>query len=135
MSKETIEELIDEFLIESEYAANCFYKKFNRKDLLSASKDGTIEKSGKIEGLQHYAFHGIGLYARRKNCEIDFDFGLDDRIDGFDAWRLKDFAKSRKVKKGLWENDLIQSELDRLEEIGEISKLKGDISSNYYKSK
>ncbi|WP_320051759.1 DUF6896 domain-containing protein [uncultured Acetobacteroides sp.] len=131
---ETIELLIDDFLREAEYAANCFYKKYYRKDLLIASKDGTIIRSGKIEGLQHYAFHGIGLYAKRKNCEIDFDFGLNDRIDGFDTWRLNQFAQSRKEKKEKWTEDKIKNELVRLEQMGKISKLKDDISSNYYRN-
>lgn len=134
MIKETIEKLIDDFLKESEYVANCFYKKYNRKDLMRASKDGTIEKSGKIEGLRHYSFHGLGLYAMRKNCKVDFDFGLNDRIDGFDSWRLHQFAESRTESRGLWTQETIQSELDKLEANGEISKMKNDISSNYYKN-
>lgn len=134
MTEETIEQLINDFLKESEYVANCFYKKFNRKDLLRASKDGTIERSGKIEGLKHFAFHGIGLYARRKNCEVDFDFGLNDRIDCFDSWRLNQFAESRIEDKGRWNREYIQSKLDELEKDGKIFKIKGDVSSNYYKN-
>lgn len=133
MKKETIEQLINEFLEECEYVANCFYMEYNRKDLLRASNEGVIEKAGKVKGLQYYSFHGIGLYARRKNCTVDFDFGLNDRIDGFDSWRLNQFAQSRKENKNLWTQDKIQSELDRLERNREISKLKRDIAANYYK--
>lgn len=133
MNEELIDQLIDNFLKEAEYTANCFYKKYNRKDLLRAVIDGTITRTGKIDGLKHYAFHGIGLYARLKNCEVDFDFGLGDRIDGFDSWRLNQFAQSRTDKKKLWTQEKIQNGLEKLKQTGEISKLKGDISSNYYK--
>ncbi|MGD1846340.1 MAG: hypothetical protein ACFB10_13215 [Salibacteraceae bacterium] len=132
MNEATIERLINDFLKTSAYVANCFYKKYDRQDLLRASKDGTIEKSGKLEGLEYYAFHGIGLYARRKNFEIDFDFGLNDRIDGFDSWRLHQFAASRPESRGIWTEKTIQSALDKLESMGEISKMRNDISSNYY---
>lgn len=60
---ETIEELIKDFLDHVKYVVNCFYSKLNRHDLLRASKDGTINRMGTIEGLKYYAFHGIGLYA------------------------------------------------------------------------
>ncbi len=135
MNKETIEQLIDTFLKETEYVANCFYSQLNRKDLVRATRDGTIDRIGKIDGLESYYFHGIGLCAEYKNLVVDFDFGLNDRIDGFDSWRLEQFALSRKLQNEHWTQGKIQSDLDRLESKGRISKLKGDISSNYYKTK
>lgn len=39
-----------------------------------------------------YHYHGIGLCVEYPDREIDWDFGHNGRMDGFDAWRLLRFA-------------------------------------------
>ena len=39
-----------------------------------------------------YSFHGIGCRDDLPEGEIDWDFGNEGRLDGFDAWRLWRFA-------------------------------------------
>ena len=46
--------------------------------------------SGRTVG---YYFHGNGCRVSLPGWEVDWDFGHDGRLDGFDAWRLWQFAK------------------------------------------
>ena len=85
-------------------------------------------------GIKNYAFHGCGLCAQLANAKIDFDFGDNDRVDGFDAWRLKAFADSKPKLYQMFNTEkIIQIELDRLEQSGLIYQ-PGTFpgSSNYY---
>jgi hypothetical protein len=50
--------------------------------------DGFLDPHETIE----YYFHGIGLCVTFPDRVIDWDFGYDGRLDGFDLWRLKLFA-------------------------------------------
>lgn len=40
-----------------------------------------------------YFFHGIGCRVDLPSGPVDWDFGYGDRHDGFDVWRLWQFAK------------------------------------------
>jgi len=40
-----------------------------------------------------YYYHGIGCCVRLPSGEVDWDFGHEGRLDGFDAWRLWRFAE------------------------------------------
>jgi hypothetical protein len=42
-----------------------------------------------------YAFHGPGCTFSDRGQEVDFDFGANGRMDGFDAVRLWHFADER----------------------------------------
>jgi hypothetical protein len=40
-----------------------------------------------------YFYHGIGCKVGTKNLLIDWDYGFEGRVDGFDHWRLIQFAE------------------------------------------
>ena len=40
-----------------------------------------------------YHFHGVGCRVVTTWGAIDWDFGYEGRIDGFDLWRLRQFAQ------------------------------------------
>src|SRR6185503_20036599 len=67
---------------------------FGRHDLLTARRRGEIPKNGVINGVE-FSFHGAGCLGTVEKIEVDFDFGPDGRTDGFDAWRLWNFAKQK----------------------------------------
>ena len=67
---------------------------FGCNDLLSARRRGKIPKDGMISGVE-FSFHGVGCRGIVDGIEVDFDFGPDERTDGFDAWRLWGFAKQK----------------------------------------
>ncbi len=54
-----------------------------------------IPQSGELSGGVHYFKHGYGCTVYLPFREVDFDFGKEGQIDGFDLWRLVDFAKDR----------------------------------------
>lgn len=131
----TIKDLIKDFQQTAKLVADKFYEKYGTKELLLAVKsDKTIPRKGSFDIIKTYSFHGGGLYAKLADAEIDFDFGDDNRVDGFDAWRLKSFADSKPKLYQMFNTDkIIQAELDKLEQSKQIHK-PGSFpgSSNYY---
>lgn len=55
-------------------------------------RKGTLGKDKKVK----FAFHGGGCCIAAAEFVLDFDFGPNERTDGFDAWRLYHFAQSRR---------------------------------------
>jgi hypothetical protein len=131
----TITDLINDFQDTARLVAEKFYEKHGTKKLLLAVRsDKTIPPRGSFGVIKNYSFHGCGLYAKLNGVEIDFDFGDNDRVDGFDAWRLKSFAESKKkIYPDFVTEKAVQIELDKLAQLGQINK-PGTFpgSSNYY---
>ncbi|MBK8145060.1 MAG: hypothetical protein IPK62_08710 [Bacteroidetes bacterium] len=131
----TIKDLIKDFQKTSQIVADKFYEKYATKELLLAViSHKTIPRQGSFGIIKWYAFHGCGLHAKLSDSEIDFDFGEDDRVDGFDAWRLRIFAESKpNIFPEFITEKVIQIELDNLQKAGKIYK-PGTYpgSSNYY---
>lgn len=131
----TIKDLIIDFQKTSLLVAEKFYEKYGTKELLlSVNSSQKIPRKGSFGIIKSYSFHGCGLYAKLKDLEIDFDFGDNNRVDGFDAWRLKAFAENKPKLYHMFNSEKsIQKELGKLEEMGKIFK-PGSFpgSSNYY---
>ena len=131
----TITQLIEDFQSTSRLIAEIFYDKFGTTELLLAvNSHNTIPRRGSFGIIKDYGFHGCGLYAKLPDCEIDFDFGENNRVDGFDAWRLKSFANSKPKLYPMFDTEQkIQHELDKLKQEGLIHK-PGTFpgTSNYY---
>lgn len=130
----TINELIKDFQNTSQLVADTFYEKFGTKELLLAVIREEIPRQGSFGIIRNYSFHGCGLYAKLSKSEIDFDFGDNNRVDGFDAWRLKGFANSKPQLYSMFDTEeKIQFELNKLERLEQIYK-PGTFpgTSNYY---
>lgn len=69
---------------------------YSTKELLKGWKSKRIPKSGKLPSGIEFDFHGVGCFLEIEGVETNFDFGPEDRYDGFDLWRLTYFMKSRK---------------------------------------
>jgi hypothetical protein len=54
---------------------------------------------GELVGGGEYFIHGFGCTVRLPDTSVDFDFGDDGQIDGFDWYRLSTFAGSRLSKR------------------------------------
>lgn len=54
-----------------------------------------IPGRGKLDGGIRYFKHGYGCAVSLSTGKVDFDFGEQGEIGGFDAWRLASFAGSR----------------------------------------
>jgi len=70
-------------------------KQFHTRYLLKSWRSGIIPKSGVLVSGIEYDFHGVGCLLTINNATVDFDFGPDDRYDGFDLWRLGCFVDER----------------------------------------
>jgi hypothetical protein len=66
---------------------------------------------GQNVGDFEYRFHGRGCLFKYPNDEIDIDFGMGGRFDGFDAYRLKRFLAYRKDRFPLLQDE---KEFDKL---------------------
>ena len=51
-----------------------------------------IPSSGTLTGDVKYFKHGAGCEVKLETCTVDFDFGKQGEICGFDVWRLTRFA-------------------------------------------
>jgi len=102
---------------------------------LKAWKDNLLPQTGTLPDGVEYEFHGIGCLLIFDNCEVDFDFGPDNRFDGFDLWRLTQFVSTK--SEGYYCNDKAALKSDFKESIaqGEIDRLFYPSSNLYYFSK
>ncbi len=88
-------ELIHEYQAAVLEAASLFekYKGVSRNNLSRARFEG-LPTDGFLDPQQtiEYYFHGVGCCVTYPNKMVDWDFGNNGRLDGFDAWRLWVFA-------------------------------------------
>lgn len=94
-------------------------KEFNTKHLLKAWKSNIIPKHGVLKSGAEYDFHGVGCFITINNITVNFDFGPDDRYDGFDLWRLGCFVDERpELYKKYFENkSLLEDDFQHLLDI------------------
>ena len=59
-----------------------------------------IEQIGQLLDGSWYFKHGFGCAIKSESDAVDFDFGLNGEIDGFDSWRLWKFAAASKKDYG-----------------------------------
>ncbi|KQT36002.1 hypothetical protein [Methylophilus sp. Leaf414] len=69
--------------------------------------ENDIPQVGKLKHGIKYFKHGFGCVVHLPSGKVDFDFGAEGQIDGFDLWRLTGFATDRLKEYGfLTEADL-----------------------------
>ncbi len=84
-------EMIKHFQSNVLEAASLFEKyKGISQDKLSRSRFEGLAHDGFLDSEQtiEYYFHGIGLCVTFPDRTIDWDFGYNGSLDGFDLWRL-----------------------------------------------
>jgi len=112
--------LIDEYQVAARKVASALRAGFGCDDLLLAWHSREIPKEGVINGIE-FSFHGVGCRATVDGVEVDFDFGPDGRTDGFEAWRLWDFAQRNPQKYPQFQRlEDVQAALEKLARSGEI---------------
>lgn len=67
-----------------------------------------------------YDFHGIGCCVEFDKIVVDFDAGPNGRIDGFDAWRLIQFAECFPIYAEFADYHSLNAELRELLASGEL---------------
>lgn len=93
---------------------------FGSRNLLIDRREGRIPKRGQIGDFE-FVFHGVGCTINTPLHSIDFDFGPEGMVGGFDAFRLSIFANSLPSPHDstVTENDF-QKCLSRLQERGKV---------------
>jgi len=92
-----------------------------------------IEQSGVLNGKYKYFFHGIGcaVHISKKDI-VDFDYGSNGRIDGFDEWRLCGFFRTRKRKYPDIGEDDVKRWLQEAIDAKEVARTPGDKYDTLY---
>jgi hypothetical protein len=86
--------------------------------------DWTVRKDpGRITLSSGFSFykHGFGCSVDGPEWGVDFDFGDQGQIDGFDAWRLYDFARRRLSHYGFTSEEDIGSAVRQAADADELS--------------
>lgn len=117
-------------------AASLFekYKGIARNDLARSRFEG-FPKQGFLDPEQtiKYNFHGRGLCVTFPSRDIDWDFGYDGRLDGFDFWRLWVFARdSSNQFPEFKEKETLEKAFGEAENLGIIHKRFKDFQDNLY---
>jgi len=71
------------------------------------------------DGFTYYK-HGYACAVDGPAWSVDFDFGDAGQIDGFDAWRLFDFARKRLGEYGFESEEEIKSAVELAATAGEL---------------
>ncbi|PSM30878.1 hypothetical protein [Haliangium sp. UPWRP_2] len=117
---ETERTLIREYLAAVHKVVSALRAGLGYQNLLAAYHQRKIPKEGVINGVE-FSFHGIGCQAVVDGLEVDFDFGVDDRIDGFEPWRLWRFAEQQpETYPQFRQVEDVKKAMERLERSGEI---------------
>ena len=116
-----LNEIIRDFLENVEVANEMLKKYLNTDEPHNWSHP--IEQVGLLDGRFKYFFHGVGCAVHISRTEVvDFDYGANGRIDGFDHWRLWSFVDDRKAKYSLVTSEDIKQWLDEAVKSGEIER-------------
>lgn len=92
---ETLQKIIHEFQAKVEIANELLKQHLNTQE--PHNWHTHIEQAGLLDGKFKYFFHGVGCAVHLSETDVvDFDYGSNGRIDGFDDWRLGAFVEKRK---------------------------------------
>ncbi len=92
-----------------------------------------VGQYGVLGDKYKYFYHGAGCRVHLTEDEvIDFDFGVNGRIDGFDQWRLKSFVDDRTDQYPDISSENIKDWLEDAESLGKINISEKDSCGSLY---
>ena len=101
-----LQDLIKKFNDAQEFAVNILETEFycprpeSAMDFITRCKQAISDKSYQSDSYKIRP-HGKGMEFGHCNLKIDFDFGENGEITGFDSWRLFNFVMQNKIKPAL----------------------------------
>jgi hypothetical protein len=126
-----LEDLITDFLSKVESGTELLQKKFGTRNILRLWRSKQIERCGEITDEIQYELHGVGCAIHFPSESVDFDYGSNSRIDGFDAWRLYIFASDRPlIYEKYCDKKTLEKEFKELISLNRIEKM--SINDNLY---
>src|ERR1043165_4077493 len=88
-------QLIADYQRAARIAVSSLRRESKNGDPLTAWRRGRLKRSGRLkEPKGRYSFHGSGCRFIIADRTVDVDFGPGGRYDGFDSWRLAQYAGS-----------------------------------------
>ncbi|WP_263220165.1 DUF6896 domain-containing protein [Pseudomonas atacamensis] len=121
---ETLEILINDFIAMVEFSTLVFERKFGTRDIRRLWRSKAIKRCGRVTRGVKYELHGIGCRINLSTGSVDFNYGPNGEINGFDVWRLYNFARERPSKyKKYCDKKIIEKELEEYINLKKIKKL------------
>ena len=121
---ETLEILINDFIAMVESSTLVFERKFGTRDIRRLWRTKAIKRCGRVTRGVKYELHGIGCRINLSTGSVDFNYGPNGEINGFDVWRLYNFARERPSKyKKYCDKKIIEKELEEYINLKKIKKL------------
>ena len=133
MKTQTLEDLIAEYLAHVKKATDLLEQSFGTKNILRLWRSKKIPQQGSVTGDITYELHGIGCRVYLPEACIDFDYGPDERVDGFDIWRLYIYACElpRRYKKYA-NKESLEHDFNEYLKLGKAKKIEGSTSNLYF---
>lgn len=128
-----IESLITEYLTQVKKATDLLEVSFGAKNILGLWRSKKIPQRGPVTASVTYELHGIGCRVYLSEICIDFDYGPDGRVDGFDAWPLYMYACElpRRYKK-YTNKEFLEHEFNAYLKTGKAKKIEDSASNLYF---
>jgi hypothetical protein len=126
--------IIEDYVSRVRQSVKLLQTRFGEDDLLRAVRDRKIPKRGSIDdyGIT-FNFHGIGCRIDGKDANIDFDFGPDGTVGGFDSWRLMQFIEnSANYDSKMFTQEKLDSDIQDLVTSGVVLALKLEPSPHLF---
>lgn len=119
-----LEDLITDFLSKVESGTELLQKKFGTRNILRLWRSKQIERCGEITDEIQYELHGVGCAIHFPSESVDFDYGSNSRIDGFDVWRLYIYASDRPlIYEKYCDKKTLEKEFKELISLNRIEKM------------
>ncbi|OPA94079.1 hypothetical protein BFW88_09755 [Pseudomonas fluorescens] len=133
MKTQTLENLITEYLAQVKKATDLLEQSFGTKNILRLWRSKKIPQRGSVTDDVTYELHGIGCSVYLSEICDDFDYGPDERIDGFDSWRLYMYACEVPSKYKKYTNkESLELEFSEYLKKGKAKKITGSMSNLYF---
>ncbi|WP_434590577.1 hypothetical protein J3Q09_18750 [Pseudomonas sp. R4-83] len=121
---ETLEILINDFISMVETSTLIFETKFGTRDIRRLWRTKAIKRCGRVTRGVKYELHGIGCRINLSTGTVDFDYGPNGEINGFDTWRLYNFACERPSKHRKYcDKETVEKEFDEYITLKKIKKM------------
>ncbi|WP_256220946.1 hypothetical protein [Pseudomonas sp. CHM02] len=132
MQTHTLETLILEYLGQVNKTTELLEQPFGTKKILGLWNSKKIPQRSAVTDMT-YELHSIGCHVYLSDRCIDFDCDPDDRVDGFNLWRLYIYAceLARKHKK-YTDKEYLTHEFNDYLKLGKAKKIPGAMSNLYF---
>lgn len=133
MKTKNLENLISEYLAHVKEATDLLEESFGTKNIINLWRSKKIPQRGPVTAGVSYEIHGIGCRVYLSKICIDFDYGPDGRVDGFDPWRLYTYACELPHKYKKYTNkEFLDCEFKKYLNKGTAKKIDGAMSNLYF---